>query len=204
MANKSSLVLRRTAATEIIGFPMSGSLPCWGTNRYKQSVWRLQRLQLHQKQNASCVSLLFSTTRKTSGDVVLLPTGNQWKTTEGSQLDLILQKDLSYKLSLPSQKILNPSKYGKYENFLLQWSVARPLYFIYFSPLTSKIFHRIIEWHGSSSCSPLLWTGLPSTRSGCTGPHPPWPWAPPGMEYPQFLRAACFSASPHFEWRIPL
>jgi len=34
------------------------------------------------------------------------------------------------------------------------------------------------------------WSGLPPPRSGCTGPHPPWPWAPPGMRNPQPLRAA--------------
>jgi len=38
---------------------------------------------------------------------------------------------------------------------------------------------------------PLAMGWLPSTRSGCLGHHPAWPWAPPGMGHPQLLWAAC-------------
>lgn len=83
--------------------------------------------------------LLFSTASKERETKSCFPQGTNGK----------LQKDLSsYKLSLPNQKILHPRKHGKYENFLLQCRVARALCFIYFSSLTSKIFHRIVEWHG--------------------------------------------------------
>jgi len=33
---------------------------------------------------------------------------------------------------------------------------------------------------------PLPWAGLPPTSSGCPGPHPTWPWAPPGMGHHSF------------------
>jgi len=39
----------------------------------------------------------------------------------------------------------------------------------------------------------------PPTSSGCPGPHPMWPWTPPGMEHPQLLWAACARASPSCE-----
>ena len=34
-----------------------------------------------------------------------------------------------------------------------------------------------------------------NTRPGCPGPHPTWPWTPPGMRHPQPLWAACASTS---------
>ena len=34
-----------------------------------------------------------------------------------------------------------------------------------------------------------------NTRPGCPGPHPTWPWIPPGMRHPQPLWAACSSTS---------
>jgi len=50
--------------------------------------------------------------------------------------------------------------------------------------------HRItvsqngLSWkdpHSPTQPQPLLWAGLSPTSSGCPGPHPTWPWAPPGM-----------------------
>ena len=55
-----------------------------------------------------------------------------------------------------------------------------------------RIFHRITEWFGLEGSSkptqpqPLLWAGLPPTSSGCPGPHPTWPLAPPGMGHHSF------------------
>ena len=37
--------------------------------------------------------------------------------------------------------------------------------------------------------NPVVWAGLPPTRSGCQGPHPTWPWVPPRMGHPQLLWA---------------
>ena len=39
-------------------------------------------------------------------------------------------------------------------------------------------------------------TSISNTRPGCPGPHPTWPWTPPGMGHPQPLWAACSSTSP--------
>ena len=47
--------------------------------------------------------------------------------------------------------------------------------------------------------APLPWGGMPSTRPGCSKPHPTWPWTLPGMEHPQLLWATCSSASPPSE-----
>jgi len=33
---------------------------------------------------------------------------------------------------------------------------------------------------------PLLWAWLPTIRSDCPGPHPTWPWMPPGMGHHSF------------------
>ena len=33
--------------------------------------------------------------------------------------------------------------------------------------------------------------GLPPTSSGCPGPHPTWPWAPPGMGHHSFSGQLC-------------
>ena len=38
---------------------------------------------------------------------------------------------------------------------------------------------------------PLPWAGLPHTSSGCPGPHPTWPWAPPGMGHHNFSGQLC-------------
>jgi len=43
---------------------------------------------------------------------------------------------------------------------------------------------------------PLPWAGTPSTRPGCSKPHPAWPSALPGRGHPQLLWATCASASP--------
>ena len=68
--------------------------------------------------------------------------------------------------------------------------------------------HRIIgsqngfgwkEHLQSSSSTHLTWAQLLPTRSGYIGPHPTWPWTPPGMGHPQSPWAACPSASPHSE-----
>ena len=58
--------------------------------------------------------------------------------------------------------------------------------------------HRM-DWGGSDLRDHLVpaWDGLPttgsSTGSGCSGPHPAWPWTPQEMGYSQFLWAACAS-----------
>jgi len=53
---------------------------------------------------------------------------------------------------------------------------------------------------------PLLRAVLPTTKSGtssgCPGLHPAWPWAPPGMEYPQLPWAACVRTSPLPQWKM--
>ena len=55
---------------------------------------------------------------------------------------------------------------------------------------------EIIEWLGLERTSKIIWFQpsavgwLPPTSSGCPGPHPTWPWAPPGMGHPQPLWAA--------------
>ena len=41
----------------------------------------------------------------------------------------------------------------------------------------------------SSSPTPLQWTGTPTARSGCSEPHPAWPWMSPGMGYPPHFQA---------------
>jgi len=55
--------------------------------------------------------------------------------------------------------------------------------------------HRIAERLGLEGTlkpalfKPLAWAGLPPTSSGCLGPHPPWPWAPPGMgQCPTYIK----------------
>lgn len=50
--------------------------------------------------------------------------------------------------------------------------------------------HRIPEWFGLEwnvkiiQSQPLLWTGTPPTRAGCSGPHPRRPRTLPGVNYP--------------------
>lgn len=50
-----------------------------------------------------------------------------------------------------------------------------------------RMNHRIIEGVGlertlqPTQLQPPAVGWLPPTKSGCPGPHPPWPWAPPGM-----------------------
>jgi len=36
--------------------------------------------------------------------------------------------------------------------------------------------------------TPLPWAGTPSTRPGCSKPHPTWPWTLPGTGQPQLPR----------------
>jgi len=36
--------------------------------------------------------------------------------------------------------------------------------------------------------TPLPWARTSSIRSGCSKPHPVWPWTPPGRGHPQLLR----------------
>ena len=60
--------------------------------------------------------------------------------------------------------------------------------------------HRITEWlgwrgpQGSQSSNLLLHAGPPTSTfnssPGCPGPHPTWPWTPPGMGHSQPLWAA--------------
>ena len=47
--------------------------------------------------------------------------------------------------------------------------------------------------------TPLPRAGTPSTRPGCSKPHPTWPWTLPGRGHPQLLWATCSSASPPSE-----
>ena len=65
--------------------------------------------------------------------------------------------------------------------------------------VSSSFVNRIIEWlrlEGTLKMiepQPLLWAGLPPTSSGCSGPHPTWPWAPPGMGHHSFSGQLCQS-----------
>jgi len=43
----------------------------------------------------------------------------------------------------------------------------------------------------SNPTQPLLWAGLSPTSSGCPGPHPTWPWVPPGMGHHSFSGQLC-------------
>jgi len=61
-------------------------------------------------------------------------------------------------------------------------------------------FHRITQsqnvlgWkepHKSSISNPLPPAGLTPTSSGCPGPHPTWPWAPPQVGYHSFSGQLC-------------
>jgi len=60
-----------------------------------------------------------------------------------------------------------------------------------------SVNHWTTEWVGSEGTlkitelqSPAMGWLLP-TRSGCTGPHPIWPWAPPGMGLQSTGAGAC-------------
>ena len=58
---------------------------------------------------------------------------------------------------------------------------------------------------GSSSFNPLLQAGPPisrfNTRPGYSGPHPTWPWTPPGTGQPQALWATCSRTSFPSQWK---
>ena len=85
------------------------------------------------------------------------------------------------------------------------WNIAvdETLIFVtYFSALTfpyTQLHSRITKqlWGPQSppSSKPLMWAALPPTSSGCPGPHPIWPWRPPGMRHPQLLWAAILLTS---------
>jgi len=47
--------------------------------------------------------------------------------------------------------------------------------------------------------APMPWAGLPPTSSGCPGPHPTWPGAPPGMGHYTTSLGSCARASPPSE-----
>ena len=49
--------------------------------------------------------------------------------------------------------------------------------------------------------TPLQCAGSPTTRPGCPGPHPAWPWMPPEMGHPQPPWATCSSTSPPSVWK---
>jgi len=52
-------------------------------------------------------------------------------------------------------------------------------------------FHRMVGLElRSSTSNPDCGLAVP-TRPGCTGPHPAWPWAPPGMGHPQLHCQKC-------------
>jgi len=51
-----------------------------------------------------------------------------------------------------------------------------------------------LDWKGpwsSPSSNPLTWAELSPTSSGCPGPHPTWPWAPPEMGHHSFSGQLC-------------
>ena len=67
-------------------------------------------------------------------------------------------------------------------------------------------YHRMV-WVGRDLKDhlvppPLPWAGTPSTRPGCSKPHPTWPWTLPGMGHLQPLWATCSSTSPPSQGRI--
>jgi len=41
------------------------------------------------------------------------------------------------------------------------------------------------------SPTPLQWTGMPTATSGCSEPHPAWPWMSPCIGHPPHLWATC-------------
>jgi len=57
--------------------------------------------------------------------------------------------------------------------------------------------HRITEWRGLEGTLKIIQFHLPAIgwlpprSSACPGPHPAWPWAPPGMGHPQFSGQQC-------------
>ena len=55
---------------------------------------------------------------------------------------------------------------------------------------------RDLKAHQAPSCA-VGWLHL--LPPGCSGPHPLWPWAPPGMEHPQLWAAV---SGPHCPLRI--
>ena len=64
---------------------------------------------------------------------------------------------------------------------------------------SGKLQNHIVAWVGRDlkdheSLTPLPQAGPPTstfnTRPGCPGPHPTWPWTPPGTGYPQPLWAS--------------
>ena len=63
--------------------------------------------------------------------------------------------------------------------------------------------HRITEWFGlernlGAQPSPTSAMGKAAPpSSGCPGPHPTWPWAPPGMGHHSFS-GSCASMSEEF------
>jgi len=74
-----------------------------------------------------------------------------------------------------------------------------------YSDKTKSQNHRITEWPGLEGTSrimnlqPPCQAGpsiSPFTRPGCPGPHPTWPWTPPGTGHLQPLWAARSSTSP--------
>ena len=76
------------------------------------------------------------------------------------------------------------------------------------------IFHRIrVAWVGrvlkdhqvpTNLTQAVFPTTRSRTRSGYPGPHPAWPWTPPGMGHPQTPWATCASTSPPSLWKTSL
>jgi len=56
-----------------------------------------------------------------------------------------------------------------------------------------------LGWKGplkAIQSNPLQWAGTSSTTSGCSEPHPTWPWMFPGMGHRPPLWATCARVSP--------
>ena len=74
----------------------------------------------------------------------------------------------------------------------------------YMSKVNISQNHRM-AWLGrdlkAHLSQPLPWAGLMPTSSGCPGPHPTWPWAPPGMwMLPKQKSRTFFLQSSNLSW----
>ena len=89
---------------------------------------------------------------------------------------------------------------------LVVYSYLRQVKVMY--PISSQN-HRMAwvgrDLKGHESPTPRSQAGPPTstfhTSPGCPGPHPTWPWTPPGMGRPEPLWAACCSPLPPLETR---
>ena len=77
--------------------------------------------------------------------------------------------------------------------FMVDVSIILELHllFTFFVFLNRRITERFGLEGISKPTQPLPWAWLSPTSSGCPGPHPTWPWAPPGMGHHSFSGQLC-------------